>query len=293
MLSHRHRPSIPGRALWAPLSLAALCGLAGCGSEVIIGFDDPGDVSGEVRNPDTQPPIARCAIDPDVPAPLSGADLIGENSEDPDGIPLIDYRWRLVRKPATSDARLPEGDANLLGFVPDVGGAYGITLTVVNDRGRESDPCAIDVVATPAHDLYVELVWQYGSDNLDLVLTRGQLQPPNEAGLCAPGRCDVDWGAAGATDDDPEVLADDADDEGPEAIGVLAPASGTFFVSVYDNPNKRRMSDNEATVTVYLDGVAVWSGKKTITGEFAQPGDVRAFTPFAQIDVGAGTVEGL
>lgn len=278
-----------GRVL--PWILAMGVGLEACGSEVRLRRDprpaQPADGE-EVRPDDTVPPTAICQATPREVSPYEPVDLVGSDSFDPDGVPLIQWAWELVQAPPESNARLPDGAADLDGFVPDLVGTYSAVLTVINDRGNRSDPCAASFEAVPQDGLYVELTWDLPDENLDLhIVLEGSL--PGSAGDCVPGSCDHDWGAAGDPTDDPYVVHDDVDGTGPDALAIPDPAAGTYQIIVTDDPTYTRLADNQANVRVYVDGVLVWAGSRTFEDEPGVPG-IPLFQGFAEISFPAGTV---
>lgn len=260
--------------------------VAGCGSEITIrtpGRDRPvpdGDL-----NPDNSPPVAVCQAQPSQVAPLSTADLVGENSYDPDENPIISYAWDLVLKPYGSKARLPNGAANLPTFVPDLAGAYAATLTVVDRLGKTSQPCAAELDVVPEHGLYVELIWQYEQDDLDLHLIRDD-GSPDAGDDCSVDGCDLDWGTQGDPSDDPEILADDIGGTGPELAGIRTPKAGSYVIGTYDKPESLRSANNEATAFIWLNGVLVHTTKKVIRNEGSR-------VMFAKITLPEGTVTDL
>jgi hypothetical protein len=260
--------------------------LAAC-TEVIL-TSPPGDVipPDAERPEDLSPPEAICSFSPSDVAPFEPVDVVGELSYDPDDIPLISYRWSLAAQPDGSTAALPDGQANLPGFVPDLAGSYTATLIVTNDRGNQSTTCATTLDVVPDKGLWVELFWTYPDENLDLHLVRDVASPGRDDN-CSVGACDgLDWGRAGDAADDPVLVNDDVTGTGPEAIGIEAAATGSFIVAAFDDNSHRRAADNEATVRIWLDGVLAWTGTRI----FEEEGD---FLEFARVNAATGAITEL
>lgn len=264
-LAATFRPHTPA---WG---LALLLVGAGCGNEVTLSNNPPPGTSdgGDVRPDDTVPPIAICTATPATVDPFEPVDWVASESYDPDDVPLIDYRWTLIQQPERSTAMLPQGLADLEGFIPDAVGSYGATLVVTNDRGTQSDPCSATVEAVPSAALYVELTWELNGEDLDLHLVRdgGLPDSPDDCwvGSCSDG--ELDWGTPSDTTDDPYIAGDDVEGTGPESIAITAPDDDTYLIVIEDNPAESRRADNEALVVVYLDGVEAWRGTRVISKE--------------------------
>ncbi|MCB9679932.1 MAG: hypothetical protein H6733_00545 [Alphaproteobacteria bacterium] len=282
------RSTLPSTSQPSRIVLSALLAgwAAGCGYEATIhsvGNGDDTDPSAPDAPDDTQPPIAVCQARPSPARPGDLVTLVGENSYDPDNIPLINYRWQLLVKPDTSDARLPVGQANLTGFEPDVVGAYTATLVVTNDRGTASQVCDTSFQMVPDDAIYVEMHTQYADDDMVLMLVRGQdwsdswITQGND-NLCDAVDCSLDWGAPGDVTDDPIVLAED-NDGGPEVIAIEDPASGVYTVRVFDRPDARFLSDHEVEIVVYVQGQEAWRGTHTFTLEGGQQAYARIAWP--------------
>ncbi len=92
-------------------------------------------------------PIALCHVSPSsLTLPGGTATWNGAASSDPDGLPLVSYRWELSGRPTGSNAALPgcQNDAVCAGFAPDVAGMYTATLTVENTAGLTAS-CRADL----------------------------------------------------------------------------------------------------------------------------------------------------
>lgn len=243
-------------------------------------FNPDSDEPDAPRPEDTVPPIATCGANPNPAAPGETVRLVGENSYDPDGIPLINYRWRLEKAPDGSATELPPGQANILGVIPDLVGEYVASLIVTNDRGRQSDICTTTLRVAPEDDLYIELIPSLEDDDLKLVLVRGD--DPNGDDSCSQDDCSADWGANGADDADPELVFDDVNG-GPEAIGVMAPAAGVYSVRVDDDLSGVLISEHEVEVVVHVKGQAKWRDTISIRGDRSSTKLVRIAWPSGNV----------
>lgn len=77
-------------------------------------------------------PVAKVKVSPgQVVAPGKQITLDGNDSYDPDG-KKISYKWKLLARPAESQAVLTTDNLEQLNFVPDVLGQYQIALVVTN-----------------------------------------------------------------------------------------------------------------------------------------------------------------
>jgi hypothetical protein len=259
--------------------------LGACGSEVLLTSQGGPSVTPDSNRPeDVDDPVAVCEASPLPARPMESIDLRGEQSYDPDGVPLINWRWSLISTPQGSATKLPSGSANLNGMIPDAVGTYAAQLTVTNDRGRQSTPCAVSFDVEPTQSLWIELIWEYENDDLDLhVLRNGSTEAADN---CGPDTCELAWGSDSSDLDDPEVLRGDIEGLGPELFGLTEPRDDYYDVYVFDRPTSVRRADNIAIVTVYIDGEEAWSGYKTIIDEGTA-------TPFVRIYWEDGVVEAL
>lgn len=187
--------------------------------------------------------------------------LDGALSVDPG--PLT-YAWTLEAPDGSQTLTVEPGlDAERLTFVPDVPGIYRAVLQVRSDlSGLEACQEAqlrFDVApATPA--VRLDMTWDNGAD-LDLHLVRsveGEFGPFGNQTVqendCYYANLTPDWGAPGARFDDPRLLGDDTDGEGPETtlIPVLE-ADRRYRVALH---YARRLNTErvEATLTLTLAG---------------------------------------
>lgn len=259
-------------------------GLAACGSETTLtGNNGDTDVlpnGDDVRPDDVLPPIAVCAISKDPVQPGEPVSLVGENSYDPDGNLIVNYRWSLLKKPAGSEARIVSGTANIDDFTPDLVGEYIVTLTVTNDFGNPSEPCSRSFQARPSQGIYVELTSAHPTDNIAL-----RVAPSDDLeDFCSQAGCSQDWGTAGASGN-PEFLSDDVSD-GADVVAIGTPAAGKYTITAYDDLTGLGLADNEVTVVVYLNGTEKWRGTRTMVKEMTS-------AEFAEINMPSGNVTAL
>ncbi|MEL6340665.1 MAG: choice-of-anchor D domain-containing protein [Myxococcota bacterium] len=259
---------------------------------LVIETNDPG--AGVVRIPLVasvrEAPVAIAtlrACDPETPSepcsqaedirPLDRVYLDGRESFDPDDLPLVSYRWRVLESPGdiANSALAVEGfDTELPSFVAAVAGTYRLRLEVTNEDGivsGVSETSDIEVVAIPTSRLSVELTWRdVGDVDLDLHLTRAD---PGHR-ICR-GEDDCFWrnckpscgpdpdcepalwfGDTPYEGSNPRLDADDQDGPGPETINIDAPENDRYrlYVHYYGlvNPATVPMS---AVVRVLLDGI--------------------------------------
>jgi ParB/RepB/Spo0J family partition protein len=225
-------------------------------------------------------PVALCRADPPIVAPLQSTTWIGHESFDPAGHALTSFSWTLWEAPTASAAELSceTDEADCGPFVPDVAGAYTGRLEVTNDQGQSST-CSATLDVVPDGELWVELYWTLGLDDLDLHLVSPGGQPWTD-GDCFFDTCrwsSPDWGTAGDPDDDPRLVIDDVVGTGPELIRIAEPADGIYTVFVHDytgtNPDAAAPDPgdtNVATVHVYLHGVLAYSAGVDVAGEGAE-----------------------
>ncbi len=226
----------------------------------------------QVTAVDLVEPVAVCSASPNPTEAIYGtADLIGDLSYDPAGLPLT-YAWTGVARPPGSAALIPGGlptDPNRLNFNPDVVGFYDFQLIVTNSAGVPSAPCIATLEAIPAEDLWVEMFWTYSGDDMDLHLVRnGGLGNMRTGQDCYYANCTggLSWGPAGASGD-PRLDLDDIGGTGPENINVQSPESILYDVVVHDYPGSVYNGVNDVTVNIYLSGALAWTNTIGISGE--------------------------
>ncbi|MEC7985247.1 MAG: hypothetical protein VX278_08780, partial [Myxococcota bacterium] len=207
-------------------------------------------------------PVAVCSASTLATSPISGSvDFFGHESHDPNGYPIVHYRWAIVDKPEGSEAELGAGIADRYDFRPDLAGSYTVQLEVENDRCIRSEPCELTVDAVPNENLWVEMHWEHAGDDMDLHLVRNNGEYESEDD-CYYGNCVsngeifsmLDWGIAGESIDDPSLDLDDIDNVGPENINIEEPANGLYTVVVHDFPSSVYEGSNKVTVRIHLDG---------------------------------------
>jgi hypothetical protein len=137
---------------------------------------------------------------------------------------------------------------------------------------------------TPEVGLRVEITWETSGDpdpgdevgaDLDVHLLH-----PNAAGTwlgpfdCYKGNANPDWGAAGP-EDDPELIIQDDDGAGPEAIQITGPESVEYDIGVH-YANDLGYGPSDATARVWIDGSLVYEypDKALHNGQFWSLGTV-------------------
>ncbi len=245
----------------------------------------------------TDDPVAVCSVSPSSVRPITeAATWQGGDSYDPEGQPIVDYRWSLVSKPTGSAMNMTSGSsANRSGFYTDLAGEYVGRLIVETADGRTSEPCEATLTAIPVENLWIEMYWQYADDDMDLHLVRpgGSLLSNDDcyyANCVDYGWGTLDWGTWGVTTDDPSLDLDDIPGTGPENINIEQPENGTFTVYVHDYQYSTNdsPSSNQVTVNVYIGGALEWTGNKTFSSTMEDD-----YVPFASISWPAGTVTSL
>jgi hypothetical protein len=217
-------------------------------------------------------PVAVCSVTPDPTEAIYGsADLMGDLSWDPGGLALT-YAWTGLTRPAGSAATIPAGtpnQPNRWGFVPDVVGFYDFQLVVTNANGVSSPPCVATLEAIPAEELWVEMFWTVGGDDMDLhVVRNGGIGNLRSGQDCYYSNCTngLAWGPGGPAGD-PRLDLDNIGGTGPENINIHQPESITYDVVVHDFPGSVYNGSNDVTVNIYLAGVLAWSDTLGISGE--------------------------
>ena len=228
-------------------------------------------------------PIAVCSASQFETSPISGSvDFMGRDSYDPNGYSIVDYQWSIIEKPEGSEAQLGAGIADRMGFRPDLAGSYTMQLVVENDRCIQSEPCTVEIEATPSENLWIEMHWEHSGDDMDLHLVRnnGEYDSDDDChyGNCIPDEYGsiLSWGEEG-TLDDPRLDLDDIEGKGPENINIEEPAEGLYTVVVHDYPSSVYEGDNRVHIRVHLDGEIVYEDSKVISGE-------DTYTPFVHIE---------
>ena len=251
------------------------------------------DIENPIPSPENFKPIAVCSSSTVQVSPVLGSvDFIGEESYDPTDYKLIDYAWEIVESPEGSVAALGYDMPNKNAFVPDLAGEYVVELVVMNERCVVSDPCQVKIEAVPSQDLWVEMIWEYPGDDMDLHLVKDNASYQSD-GDCYYGNCvaeygspSLDWGDPASEMDDPRLDLDDIDNVGPENINIADPAAGKYRVVVHDYPGSVNETPNTVTVKIHMNGELVYEDSKVISGE-------DTYTPFAEIDWPNMTIQEL
>lgn len=190
--------------------------------------------------------------------------ISGASSTDPAGALPLEYKWEVLSRPpaADEDIELDPDTTEAIDLYVDVAGEWSVQLVVTNQLGTESEPTVCTFSAYPEDDIHIELSWDTPSADLDLHLTQGgsdMFDVPEDCNYCNKT---PDWGDNG-TDDDPRLDIDDIGGFGPENINVYTPEVGTYNVRVH------YFSEHGddivlATVTVWLEGVEVFTGTQAL-----------------------------
>lgn len=259
-----------------------------------VASDDPNGVKSALLHGEVgSQPMAICSVDPaTVEAIHEEATWIGEDSYDPQGYAITEYRWTLVTKPSGSAATMPSGSgSNRRGFTADVVGTYEAQLVVVNEIGDVSEPCIAELEAIPGGDLWIEMFWTRSNDDMDLHLLAPGGSFNDFSKDCYYANCvgtGLDWGVRGDTSDNPSLDLDDIPGTGPENINISDPAAGTYTVLVHDYTGSTPdyQGANDVTVNVYVGGALEWTDTRSISGDGSKEN-------FCEIEFPGGTVTPL
>ncbi|MFN7131862.1 MAG: PKD domain-containing protein [Myxococcales bacterium] len=190
-------------------------------------------------------------------APGATIQFSGKNSQDPDNHTPLQYAWKLKSYPLGSRAAPTPKDTPETSLTMDLPGQYRMELTVKDSLGCLSAPVLKDVIAKPAQQLLVEVVWNNYDADIDL-----HMVPDGEdffsARDCyfAQGHRSPDWGVIGDPSDDPSLDRDDLTGFGPEIIGYPNPANGKYRVMAhYYSDHGSKNPRTEVTIRVYQFGV--------------------------------------
>lgn len=234
--------------------------------KVLIRTTDPEqrEVEVELVASKNEAPVAIIGPTSGVPAPGDAIALDGRESHDPDGDDPIEFFWRVVDKPHTSEAYIEDPTSPTPRLITDVAGVYRVGLDVVDaaglscshPQGNPALPCAFrDVEVLSADDVVVELIWDREVPDLDLHLMEGDA-PLFSAGDCHWANREPDFGEQGNPADDPYLVRDALKGYGPEEIVLSAPSAGRFHVAVvYSKANGPTPVQTKATVRVFFYGI--------------------------------------
>ena len=188
----------------------------------------------------------------------------GSGSTDPNNFYPLVHQWRVIGRPAASDADIPLDPDNTpqIDLYVDVGGTWELELVVYNIIGTASEPVTCQFGAIPEDALHVELSWDTPTADVDLHLARGGFEFFDEDNDCSWCNENPDWGAGGPTDD-PRLDIDDLGGFGPENINIEDPEDGTYDVRVhFFKENYDEVLT--ATIRVWLYGTEVWVGQRVM-----------------------------
>lgn len=190
-------------------------------------------------------------------------------STDPDGDLPLSFSWSLAASPVGSSAALANPTAAQASLLLDMPGIYSVLLTAIDSTELPSFvPARLDIRATPAQDLVVELLWDQIPPDLDLhfLQSGAQLQ---SAGDCYWANPDPAWG--------PHHDGDKLTGYGPETVVWQTPVPGTYDIEVtYAQLHGAQSAATTAQVRVYAQGVlaADLSHAFTALGEVWKAGTV-------------------
>jgi hypothetical protein len=215
---------------------------------------------------DTQYPVAdiACPGRVDLLGGFTDVSLNGSASYDPLGYALT-YAWSVVRRPLAADTarEVVPADQPVGSLHVDAAGTWEVQLVVTNEIGMPSAPAKCVIDAVPVDQIHVELSWGGPTSDMDLHLADDApfYDVPGDVSWCNPN---PDWGTLGDPADDGHLDVDDAYGFGPEQVGVTIPQDGTYNVRVhfFDDGDD---GITTATVSVFLNGVEVWSGAQVMS----------------------------
>ncbi len=230
-------------------------------ADVVLVSDDPRDpppvlhVRGE--SGDNLPPTA-VAMDGATQAVATAVlvdqqvGVVGGGSSDPEGDPLV-YRWTL-QAPAGSTAAIADPAAENALFVPDVRGAYAVTLVVTDSLGQDSAPAVVTIDAAPRYTFRARLTWPGGGD-LDVHLVQAGSAPFSATDVYFAQRA-VPVGDPTTALDDGLLLDDAIAGPGVESAAIAQPVPGTWevWVQLFDEAG---LGAVDATIDIVIDDSAV------------------------------------
>ncbi len=249
----------PGEVQTVTLSVSAQAVASYRSSLQVMSNDPEGLANVDLHTTVAGQPIAVCSADPtEISAVFGESTLDGTASYDPGGLGISRYEWSLVSVPAGSSAVLDSPHASQFSFSGDVVGTYVAQLVVYNSADIPSEPCEVQIETIPGSDLWVEMYWTYGNDDMDLhvLAPAGSLTTGTD---CFYGNCraGLDW-------------------------GVL----GEYTVYVHDYPGIVNNNPNDVTVKIYVGGTLSWTDTRSITVE-------GSYNAFATVSVPDGLVTPL
>ena len=210
-------------------------------------------------------------------APVGATAMLdASSSTDPDGDLPLSFRWSLAARPIGSSAALSSATAAQTALQLDGPGVYSVLLTAIDSTGLPSvAPARLDIQATPAESLVVELVWDQIPPDLDLHFLQAGAQLQS-VGDCFWANPDPPWG--------PHHGGDKLTGYGPETVSWTAPAAGTYAIQVaYPSAHGAAGPSTTAQIRVYAQGVLV----ADLSHAFSHVGEV---WPAATVDWPSGHV---
>ncbi len=199
--------------------------------------------------------------------------LDGRDSYDPEGRRVTGYSWKIIERPAGSNAAIFHSgdDITLRGRATgdievDRVGRFDLRLVVKDERGVESlDRPESHVMILPK-DLEVLLRWDINTD-VDLHLVRPGGVPgdygtgrvgTSTGSDCSTFNREPNWSDPGTAQDDPSLDKDDVSGSGPEIISVDFPeSSGPYQVYAHYCDSQNLSVDANVTIEVRVRGTLV------------------------------------
>ncbi len=201
-------------------------------------------------------------------APGATVPLEGSATDPEQDLPLT-WTWAMKSSPLGSRTQPSPLDQPRTSLALDLPGNYRLALTARDSVGCLSAPATVEVLAKPAQQLLVELVWSNLDADLDLhMVPEGSVFFGADDCFFQDAHLAPDWGVKGDSADDPRLERDALTGYGPEQIGYAKPAKGRYGVMVhYYNDHRARDPVTEATVRVYEFGVVKAERRQTLKTE--------------------------
>jgi hypothetical protein len=216
--------------------------------------------------------------------------LDGRESYDPEGSAITSYSWRIVERPAGSNAVIfhsgdditmrdrATGDIEI-----DRVGRYDLRLIVKDERGVESlDRPESHVMVLPK-DLEILLRWDINTDvDLHFVRPGGSVGDYGSGGVgtstgsdCSTYNREPNWNDVATSLDDPRLDKDDVTGSGPEIVSVDDPeASGPHAVYAHYCDSQNLNVNANVTIEVHVRGELVATIPEKPPGYRLDPGEV-------------------
>lgn len=197
----------------------------------------------------------------------------GRETYDPEGGPILEYRWRVMERPQgsaatpfhstedTRDRKNATGDIEV-----DRVGRYDLRLVAKDENGLESLDRAESHVQILPRDLEVLLRWDVDTD-VDLHVVRpggavgdyGTGRVGTSTGSdCASFNRQPDWGQPSVAADDPSLDKDDVSGRGPEIVSLDFPEDdGTYSAFAHYCDSRARRIPVNVVLEVYVRGERV------------------------------------